>query len=358
MPVAPVIFSADGAYRSAATTELLRLFPEARVEAVAPDAARLQGEGIDIVRVAATCQAQPVVFVRHLMQQVAEIPLAHGQDLAAEISSVWFNLMATHQVEQAVALQVWRSGESPAAPRTDDLWNDLARTLTGQGFTVSRGNRDMILSVLIARDRVIAGLNGRGEALVDWPGGRLGLARSARQVSRSEFKLEELFKVFDLPLPSSGDALDLGASPGGWTRILRGQGLNVWAIDPADLDPRVAADPGVHHERTTAGPFLSRTGRQFDLVVNDMRMTPTRSCGIMLDAARRLKPDAHIVMTLKLTPQAALETVRTCLSLLERSYEILFARQLYHNRNEITVVGRLRRPSKRTRPSETLGPSR
>ena len=355
MPVTSVIFSADGAYLSTATTELLRLFPEARVEAVAPDASRLQGEAVEIARVATACRTGPVVFVRHLMQQVAEIPLAPGQDLAAEISSVWFNLLATQQIDRAVALQVWRSGESPAAPRTDDLWNDLASTLTAQGFSVARGNRDLILSVLIAPDRVIAGLNGRAEALSDWPGGRLSLARSKRQVSRSEFKLEELFKVVDLPLPTNGNALDLGASPGGWTRILRERGLTVWAVDPADLDPRVAADPGVHHVRTTAGPFISQTAQRFDLIVNDMRMTPTRSCGVMLDAARRLKPDAHIIMTLKLTPKQALETVRTCLSLLDRSYEIRFVRQLYHNRNEVTVVGRLRHPAKRQRSRSNRG---
>jgi 23S rRNA (cytidine2498-2'-O)-methyltransferase len=46
--------------------------------------------------------------------------------------------------------------------------------------------------------------------------------------------------------PQSGDtALDLGASPGGWTWVLATLGARVTAVDKAPLDPRVAAMPGV-----------------------------------------------------------------------------------------------------------------
>ncbi|MGH2560415.1 MAG: SAM-dependent methyltransferase, partial [Thermomicrobiales bacterium] len=213
---------------------------------------------------------------------------------------------------------------------------------SGRGITVARAGRERVLSVCMTPAAVILGVNRAAEALADWPGGRVRLARDDGQVSRAEFKLEELFKLVDLAIPSGGTAVDLGASPGGWTRIVRQRGMTVWAVDPGDLDPRVASDPGVHHVRTTAGPFLATIDRTFDLVLNDMRMTPALSCALMLDAAKHLSPGGLAIVTLKITPHDARGIVRESLRTLDRAYEIVLARQLYHNRNEVTVVARLR----------------
>jgi len=46
------------------------------------------------------------------------------------------------------------------------------------------------------------------------------------------------------------------------------------------------------------------------------------------------------IQTLKITPHGSLRTVRKSLETLRADYEILFARQLHHNRNEVTVVAR------------------
>jgi 23S rRNA (cytidine2498-2'-O)-methyltransferase len=166
------------------------------------------------------------------------------------------------------------------------------------------------------------------------------LARGEGRISRSEFKLEELLQVFPVDLPHGGDALDLGASPGGWTHVLRTHGLRVWAVDPGDLDPRLRADAQVRHVRTTAGEFLRTTSRSFAVVANDMRMEPTVSAQTMLDAARRLHPGGLAVLTLKTGTRHPVRTVRDCLAVLERAYRIEHVRQLHHNRHEVTVVAR------------------
>jgi len=54
-------------------------------------------------------------------------------------------------------------------------------------------------------------------------------------------------------MPGPGDrCLDAGAAPGGWTWALAGLGASVLAIDRAELDPRVAAMPGVECRRGDA----------------------------------------------------------------------------------------------------------
>lgn len=53
--------------------------------------------------------------------------------------------------------------------------------------------------------------------------------------------------------PVAGErCIDLGASPGGWTWAIAQLGATVTAIDRADLDPRVAAMPGVTLRRESA----------------------------------------------------------------------------------------------------------
>ena len=73
-----------------------------------------------------------------------------------------------------------------------------------------------------------------------------------------------------------------------------------------------------------------------------MRMTAALSCAVMLEAARRLKPGGLAIVTLKISPREPLKTVSMSLRTLERAYELLHARQLRHNRNEVTVVARRR----------------
>lgn len=345
-----LLFSADDTYLHAAIQELRELYPDARVQPVGADLGSIEAEGLAIAELAAACRERPVIFVRHLFREIGSVTVATGTSLE-DVVAIALGTWSALPVAPAVALQVWSSGARDGACsgdvdlpfRTDELWHALADGLTKRGTDVARSGREQILTACVTPAGIIFGLNGPGSALADWPGGRVRLAKPKGQISRAEFKLEELFRMGELELPISGIAVDLGASPGGWTRILRQRGLSVWAVDPAALDLRVARDPEVHHVRTTAGPFLSSTTLEPDLIVNDMRMTAELSASVMLSASRVLKPGGLAVQTLKISPDRALATVRSALRTLRQEYEVVFVRQLHHNRNEVTVV--LRRPS-------------
>ncbi|HEX3724051.1 MAG TPA: SAM-dependent methyltransferase [Nitrolancea sp.] len=335
-----VIFSASEPYLPAAVLELVDAFPTARIQQLAPGLGRFEACDVDIAEVAQAVHRRPILFVQHLLRAIATPPRRSLDEDVQQVADIGVNLLHSSGVGTDIALQVWQSGEFVRSYRPEEIRSGLAERLTQRGFSLSRGSRDWILSVLITQEQVIVGFNRREDALVDWPGGRLSLAQCKDQISRSEFKLEELFKVVDLALPAQGVALDLGASPGGWTRILRQHGFTVWAVDPGALDPRVAADPNVHHAEMTAARYLAETNLKFDLVANDMRMTPILSSKLMLEAANRLKPGGLGIITLKITPHKPRDVIEDCFSILRRRYDIVFASQLFHNRNEVTVVVR------------------
>lgn len=345
-----ICFSAHEAYLPAAIEELRAIFPEAVFTSLGPDLGAIAGDGVSIVSVhdavMARDTATPVAFVRHLFREVAVLPLPADIDALGAVLEEALETWQQMMLPETVSLQVWASvaegEEAPALPvRMDELWHLVAEGLGDEGFTVRRAGAEHVLSACVTPDAIVLGSNRAENALSDWPGGRIRLAKPKGQIARSEFKLEELMRGVGLRFPE-GRALDLGAAPGGWTRILRAQGMPVTAVDPGALDPRIARDPGVTHIRKTAGVFLKESSQRFDLVVNDMRMAPSLSVDLMLSCWAHLTPDGMIVVTLKLSPHRAAETVRQCVMRLRQRYEIAFVRQLQHNRNEVTVVGRRR----------------
>jgi 23S rRNA (cytidine2498-2'-O)-methyltransferase len=333
----PVLFSAAEDYVGAARWELADAFGQgAGFRRLGPDFARMAVPGVGVAEVAAACRSRPLAFVRHLTGQVAEI----GPGPSGDLGHVAKAVAKLDGLARDLALQTWVSGASLLPYGSGRLHLHVAEALARHGHQVARAGRDQVLSLVMAGRSVLVGLADAADALSDWPGGRVRLARQREQISRAEFKLEELATVADIDWPRGGLAADLGASPGGWTRQLRAHGLRVIAVDPADLHPAVAADPGVEHVRTTAGRFLREHAQPLDMVVNDMRMTPLRSAEVVVAAAACLRPGGQAIVTLKLTPRRPAELLRQCLDVLDRAYTVTFARQLQHNRHEVTVVAR------------------
>lgn len=100
-------------------------------------------------------------------------------------------------------------------------------------------------------------------------------------------------------------------------------------------------DPGVIHKKMTAQEYFQAAG-QFDMVVNDMKMDTGESAQMMGLAAGCLRPEGLAVMTLKLPKRGMQKIVNQTLRRLEQWYDLTGARQLFHNRSEITVALRRR----------------
>lgn len=337
-----VVVTGAEAYLGEATLALGRRFSGAQVEQLAPEVATFSHPDLGLSQVAEACRdpagRPPLPFVRHLAR-ARRLVTPHDLDQVGAVAAA----LVSAQGERAVAVQVWGSGK--LARRPPDVREDVVSALERNGVATSRGGLDRVVTVCLTPAGALVGLTPASLTLADWPGGKVVLGRSPAQISRAEWKLEELYKLEVLDRPPEGRrcvAMDLGAAPGGWTRILRSVGYEVWAIDPGELDERLSADRGVHHVATTAGRFLAEPGEPVDLVVNDMRMEADRSCQVLVDAAPRLRRGGRAVITLKVGRRRPTATVQRALKALSQVYEPEFARQLFHNRNEVTVVVRRR----------------
>ncbi len=185
-------------------------------------------------------------------------------------------------------------------------------------------------------------LPGAGIAPVPfWPAGRPETPSEQHFISRSALKLCEAFDLFAVHLVKGARVLDLGAAPGGWTQVLAGHGMRVTAVDPGELDPRVAALPGVRSFRGTAQAFTRAGTEQFDAVVDDMRLDARESARLLVALRHRLRFGAIVLATLKLPERAPSPVLKSALATLGAGYTVLGKRCLYFNRNEVTVYARV-----------------
>ncbi|CAG0968860.1 Ribosomal RNA large subunit methyltransferase M [Burkholderiales bacterium] len=179
-----------------------------------------------------------------------------------------------------------------------------------------------------------------------WPMGILRQKMPHDSPSRSYLKLAEAFEVFLSKqeqaqwLKPGMHAVDLGAAPGGWTWQLVQRGLKVIAVDNGPLKGVAAEHPAIKHLRQDG--FRYRPSRPVDWVVCDMVEQPQRVAALIADwVASGLTTRAifNLKLPMKKRVEAlagALNGVRTVLDAKGMRYR-LEAKQLYHDREEVTV---------------------
>ena len=174
----------------------------------------------------------------------------------------------------------------------------------------------------------------------------LGIPRlklNANAPSRSALKLEEAFLYFldeksrEKILQPAMRAADLGAAPGGWTWVLTQYHLRVQAIDNGPMRQHVLDSGLVEHIK--ADGFRWQPSHTLDWMVCDMVEQPIRVAQRM---SEWFQNDwcRYSIFNLKLPMKKRWQETQRCLELFELNTDDqvrIEAKQLYHDREEITV---------------------
>jgi 23S rRNA (cytidine2498-2'-O)-methyltransferase len=338
-----VIFTADATSRRFALDELAAAGVGARLIGwLAPEVGRaaLTTSWDALVE---HFRKQPPIFCRHIFPVHTVVPL-QGEEADLDALAVAAGQLGSRvRPDEPFSVQTRILGEGwPYGPF--DVNNRLAQVLVDAGGRLDVRQPVWALSVVLTREAAYLGFSRTADNLSDWAGGARRFRREEEQISRAEFKLLEALEVFNLKLPEAGLVLDLGAAPGGWTRLMIRQGLRVVAVDPADLHPALEQEPGVEHVRKLAQDYLPGLKRSFDIILNDMRIDAGESALLMRQAIDVLRPGGWGLMTLKLPKHTLIETMTDALESLRVEYDVLGVRQLFHNRSEVTVALRPHKP--------------
>ena len=159
--------------------------------------------------------------------------------------------------------------------------------------------------------------------------------------SRSYLKIEEAFHIFGR-CPQDGETvIDLGAAPGGWSHGALKRGASVIAVDNGPLRDPVKAHPKMTHLLSDALKYQHEGGAPVDWLLCDVLETPE----VILEMLHKWlgrKWCHQFIVNLKLgrrDPIVVLKNLRDPQKGLLSYCQTFYARQLYHDRDEITLMG-------------------
>jgi 23S rRNA (cytidine2498-2'-O)-methyltransferase len=346
-----VIVTAQAEFARAAVAELRQFDEHIRLrEELSPGILLCQTS--HTARLMQQAASELPVFIRHLAPVQTIVALEQteqdiGQLATAIVALPTFQLLEKGRYFSVQSRLIQTARSAHERPYSSGKLNQvLAKAFAEEtGALESIKKPQIVVSILCTSNHGYVGISPVEENLSSWPGGARHFAQTEEQISRAELKLLEALEVFGLTLPEKGRALDLGAAPGGWTRLLLDAGLSVIAVDPARLDERVTRRPHLEHYRGYADDYLEEAKRKayrFDLIVNDMRMDAREAARTLSRAVPCLRKDGFIISVLKLPHTAQginpLTTLKEALHILKKSYNVVQTRQLFHNRQEVTVV--------------------
>ncbi|MBB5209466.1 23S rRNA (cytidine(2498)-2'-O)-methyltransferase RlmM [Chiayiivirga flava] len=288
---------------------------------------------------------QELIFARQILQVIADIDLPDPTDRITPMLEAlagtglrFGDLIVEHPDSDA---------GRPLAGLARSFGNALRPALRKVGLlgsTVILGRPTLHVCFVSGASAVLA--LSHPERSAPWPQGipRLRLHRDAP--SRSALKLEEALLVLLTAderatfLKPGMKAADLGAAPGGWSWVLAREGVHVTAIDNGPLGETARAQTLIRHQR--ADGFSWQPPHPMDWLVCDMVEQPSRVAARMADwfAQRWCR---RAIFNLKLPMKKRYAEVQANLSdfvalcAADGVHVEWRAKQLYHDREEITV---------------------
>ena len=279
----------------------------------------------------------PIVFVRHVFE--VDLVLERLTDFDLVINTIYGVAIANLDQDLTYGIQIRTQNNIDVKKEKIELRTILNQKFEQDGYKLDVKHCQQIISIFIDQDNYYIGISPAPYHLSIWAGGMRHFSKDNQTISRASFKLIEMIELFDLKIKKGDSAIDLGAAPGGWSKVLLDMGLHVTAVDPALMDKRIKEHSNFRHYQETTQKFLERGSRKkYQVIVNDMKMNVNDSLDLTTQFIPYLDLDGLVIMTLKLPQSFDYRYIKGLLAKLNRHYKLMYARQLFHNRSEFTVV--------------------
>lgn len=164
---------------------------------------------------------------------------------------------------------------------------------------------------------------------------------------RAIYKIKEACTRLPIPLERAWKAIDLGASPGGWTHYLSGYVGKVVAVDPGKVEiPDDTTQCEVVHIKKPAQDALAEIQEHgpYQLICSDMNIHPEAAARMMVSLSHAVEPGGYLVLTIKLVKRGkrnAEEMIKLAKEMLDPLYDTFTVLWLMSNQTgEKTLLAR------------------
>jgi 23S rRNA (cytidine2498-2'-O)-methyltransferase len=171
------------------------------------------------------------------------------------------------------------------------------------------------------------------------------MADDDRAPSRSYLKVEEAYVLAGREPQPGETVVDLGAAPGGWSYSAAKRGAQVLALDNGPLKGGALGHPQIEHRRVDAFGFQPEPGQCFDWLFCDLVEDPHHVLSNLVEPWLSRHWCRRFIVNLKfgrVAPQAFLAEVRSPQGVFARYAPGFRVSHLYHDREELTVVGEVK----------------
>ncbi|ASA26333.1 SAM-dependent methyltransferase [Paenibacillus donghaensis] len=333
MEASRYICTANHGFAAYAQEELFRLFGAVKSTQLLPGEVFIATLQASPEEVAARLAQQLPVFLRHIQPIQFEDA---GDSLALERLAAYLN-GREELAGQKVAMHLRKSVDYFWTESPGQLREWIQEQLQGLNAEFTVQDPAWVVSIYADGAAIYAGVSRPEDNLSSWNGGAIRFRKDDGQISRAKFKLMEAEKEFEIPFSSFRHAVDIGASPGGWTSFLLERGLQVTAVDPALMHESLRKAPGLKILRRNANEVKFKEN-EFDLLVCDMSWSPKLMAKLVTGLLYSLAPGGTAVVTVKLMHKKPLAMIKEIIAMFEgERMQIQRAKQLFHNRDEITL---------------------
>lgn len=194
--------------------------------------------------------------------------------------------------------------------------------------------------VVVEPDQWIIGRHLASDLPSCWPGGTLDVQAPEEMISRAYLKMAEALAWSQLPISAGDSIVEIGSSPGGAAQRLLDMGLHVTGVDPAEMDPAILAHSRFRHWRSKAAGVRRKNYSSFRWLTADANVAPNYTLDVVEDIVNY--PTSRfqgLLLTLKMSDYELIDQLDNYLARIASwRFKRVQARQLAHNRREITVV--------------------
>lgn len=173
-----------------------------------------------------------------------------------------------------------------------------------------------------------------------WPGGVPEIDVPSDMVSRTYLKTAEALKWSEFVITPLDQAIEIGSAPGGSCQALLQTGIEVIGIDPAEMDPLVAAHPHFKHIRAKAKDLKRSLFKDATWMLADASVAPNYT----LDTVEAIVTHdsvaiAGLILTIKLTTWDLADEIPLFNKRVRSwGFDKVRARQLAFNRQEFCII--------------------